>query len=528
MADRPLTVGDFVQIDGKGGGQITEKVQRGFGTFFMVKLCNTEFEFEIEPERLKRVDCPAPDKVTVQTTTTQPTVKANTSRFQHVNSDDINTFIDQQSNKNTLTKTMNDLKLLNSFFNEPAVGETRLLHEIPVSELAPLLSRFLLSVKKSNSEDYEPGSLRGMVSSFDRQLRRYNYGEYIATGPGFAQVREVLKSKQKQLKRDGKGNLPRKSEAISDEELSVLWESKQMGASTPDSILQTLWFYNTVHFGLRGCAEHRDMCWGDINLKEDENGNEYLEFTERQTKTRTGENPRDVRTVRPKIWCNVANPERCPVQIYKLYAKKRPSGYSEPTHPFYIASTTKPLPCDEDTWFKRNPVGINKLQSMMKRMVQSSGINTDKRLSNHSARKYLVQKLNNNNVPANHIMQISGHKNISSINNYSHINDNQHKEISKILYSSSSTAHPNPDTDKANYTAYPLNQVNTYSTPSVATSMHSNSTSNINLTGGFQSLFAGPIHGGTFNVYINHANNVSPPNPPRKRLRIIESDSDSQ
>lgn len=159
----------------------------------------------------------------------------------------------------------------------------------------------------------------------------------------------------------------------------------QMGASTPDIILQTLWFYNTVHFGLRGCAEHRDMCWGDINLKEDENGNEYLEFTERQTKTRTGENPRDVRTVKPKIWCNVANPEKCPVQIYKLYAKKRPSGYSEPTHPFYIAATTKPLPCHEDTWFKRNPVGVNKMQSMMKRMVKNSGINTDKRLSNHSA-----------------------------------------------------------------------------------------------------------------------------------------------
>ena len=70
---------------------------------------------------------------------------------------------------------------------------------------------------------------------------------------------------------------------------------------------------------------------------------------------------------------------------------------------------------------------------MMKRMDERAGLNPDKKLTKHSARKHLVQKLNDFNVPANKTMQISGHKNIHSINNYSHINEDQHGQISEIL-----------------------------------------------------------------------------------------------
>ena len=178
---------------------------------------------------------------------------------------------------------------------------------------------------------------------------------------------------------------------------------------------------------------------GDVILKLDENGHEFLEYTERQTKTRTGANPKDNRALKPKLWANIDKPERCPVNIYKIYAQRRPAGYSEPDSPFYIASTTMAFPTTYDTWFKRNPVGINKLGNMLKKMINRAGISTDKHLSNHSARKYLIQKLNDSNIPANQIMQISGHKNIQSINNYSHINQQQHKEISKILHGTENT-----------------------------------------------------------------------------------------
>ena len=56
------------------------------------------------------------------------------------------------------------------------------------------------------------------------------------------------------------------------------------------------------------------------------NGAEYLEFSERQTKTRTGAEPWNVRAVKRKAY-SFANgsPDRGPMFVYKVYSEKRPS-----------------------------------------------------------------------------------------------------------------------------------------------------------------------------------------------------------
>ncbi|MES9905045.1 MAG: DUF3504 domain-containing protein, partial [Sedimenticola sp.] len=208
--------------------------------------------------------------------------------------------------------------------------------------------------------------------------------------------------------------------------------------------------------------------------------------------------------MKPKLWANTNNPDRCPIKIYKLYAERRPVGYSDPDLPFYIATTTVHLPSPRDTWFKRNPVGINKLGSMMKRMVAHAGLNANKRLSNHSARKYLVQKLNDNNVPANQIMQITGHRNIGSINNYSHINHTQHKQISNILYSGASENNrTNNNPHMASLSSDSLQNrlpvhSNTISHNSNTAESCTNSSFHVS-SGSFNSIFGAQIHGGTFN-----------------------------
>ena len=64
--------------------------------------------------------------------------------------------------------------------------------------------------------------------------------------------------------------------------------------------LYIICFISTIHFGTRSAEKHRNMCWGDINLKVNGEGQEYLAFMERQTKTRTGENIRDIQKVTQK------------------------------------------------------------------------------------------------------------------------------------------------------------------------------------------------------------------------------------
>ena len=58
--------------------------------------------------------------------------------------------------------------------------------------------------------------------------------------------------------------------------------------------------------------------------------------------------------------------------------------------------------------------------------------------TNHNGRKTLVQKLQDNNVPPNQIVQVTGHKNLQSVNYYSLLRERQMENISKIMSSSSS------------------------------------------------------------------------------------------
>ena len=135
----------------------------------------------------------------------------------------------------------------------------------------------------------------------------------------FDKARKCLEARSKQLKKDGKGNKPNAAEALSDVEENILYEKNLLGISNAEALLNTVWLFNSVHFGLRGCKEHRQMTWGDVELHMQADGTEYLEYSERQTKTRTGAEPRNVRAVKPKAFAAPNGPpERDPVAVYKL------------------------------------------------------------------------------------------------------------------------------------------------------------------------------------------------------------------
>lgn len=54
------------------------------------------------------------------------------------------------------------------------------------------------------------------------------------------------------LKREGKGNQPKKAEAISDTDIDKLYETGQLDTKNPETLLRTVWLLTTVHFGMRG------------------------------------------------------------------------------------------------------------------------------------------------------------------------------------------------------------------------------------------------------------------------------------
>ena len=116
---------------------------------------------------------------------------------------------------------------------------------------------------------------------------------------------ETLKAKQKQLKRYGLGNRPKATTTLTDDEIEILFNKTLLGLSSPQALLNTVWLNNMIHFGLRDVRiEQKELRWGDIVLKTDSDGKEYLEYFERQTKTRTGEDPRNQRPIKPRMYAN--------------------------------------------------------------------------------------------------------------------------------------------------------------------------------------------------------------------------------
>ena len=75
------------------------------------------------------------------------------------------------------------------------------------------------------------------------------------------------------------------------------------------------------------------MKWDDIKLLADENGDDYLQFEERDTKTRIGGNQNGSRAFAPKIFPNKADPERCPVMFFQGVRETTATIYEERRKP---------------------------------------------------------------------------------------------------------------------------------------------------------------------------------------------------
>ena len=105
-------------------------------------------------------------------------------------------FILEHENKNTAQKTERDVRLLERFLKTK--DEDRKIEDIPAAELNEFISEFIISVRTKDCNEYEPTWLQSLMTSFEWHLKKKGYSASI--------TRKVLQFKQKQLKKQGKGN----------------------------------------------------------------------------------------------------------------------------------------------------------------------------------------------------------------------------------------------------------------------------------------------------------------------------------
>ena len=65
------------------------------------------------------------------------------------------------------------------------------------------------------------------------------------------------------------------AEAMTDEKVKILYMKNLLGITSAEALLNTLWFMNSFHFGLRGCDDHQQVTWGDFQLIIEVDGTEY-------------------------------------------------------------------------------------------------------------------------------------------------------------------------------------------------------------------------------------------------------------
>ena len=118
--------------------------------------------------------------------------------------------------------------------------------------LNKFLSEFLITVRKKENTTKNMSLIPYRLSS--PVFSAIYYVLCLMKNVQFEQTWRALQSKQRDLKRKGMGNKPNASAALSEEDIQALFEKD----------LLEVWFNNIIHFGLLGCKERRQMCWGDV------------------------------------------------------------------------------------------------------------------------------------------------------------------------------------------------------------------------------------------------------------------------
>ena len=151
--------------------------------------------------------------------------------------------------KNTESSTKRDVKNVQRWLFDNK-KEPRALENIPPNHLNDFLAQMFIGIRKANGENYEPSSLEGIKNSVERYLKEKGYSTSLKDRV-FNKAMAALTAKKVELKKIGLGRLPNKSEHLTDDEETKLYESGAFSSDSPRGLLSALYYSFGKLFGLR-------------------------------------------------------------------------------------------------------------------------------------------------------------------------------------------------------------------------------------------------------------------------------------
>ncbi|XP_023789823.1 activating transcription factor 7-interacting protein 1 isoform X3 [Cyanistes caeruleus] len=314
---------------------------------------------------------------------------------------------DAKSIKNTHKQTGWAANLLKQWLAKN--GKDPSFELVPVSELNDILREFYYTIRNHDGNTYSVASYKSMRAGLNRHLKMPPYNRQICLmkDKEFASANMVFMSVLRMLRLQGKDETHHHP-PIAAEDLRKIKQSGVLGLHSPLALVNKVWFDLQLHFAKRGREILRDLAPDAFVVEKDKNGRRYAMFRY-PGKGKNGEDPHKM----GKMYDMPGDPN-CPVFSLELYLSKLPP---EPPafylHPLKLTSEQMQ---EQPVWYKREPMGVNYLGTMMPRISVAARLS--QRYTNHSLRTTTIQLLCEAGLGPREIMAVTGHRSESAIRHY--------------------------------------------------------------------------------------------------------------
>ena len=164
------------------------------------------------------------------------------------------------------------------------------LHEMNADVMNYWMQRFIVQDRRKDGAEYPPKSLYLIACGLLRHLRNnsvYDKNFFDENNLDFVELRKVLDAQMKTPINKGLGCNLKQADPISRGDEAKLWDTNVFGRDNAEQLQQTVFFYGSKLFGLRGCDEHHDLQCEQFEIGDDSKG-KFIRFIGRSTKTYKG------------------------------------------------------------------------------------------------------------------------------------------------------------------------------------------------------------------------------------------------
>ena len=188
----------------------------------------------------------------------------------------------------------------------------------------------------------------------------------MSTDPRFSRSNEMLNAQLLRLKKLGKENSQHKP-TLEDEDLEKLKSSDALSLSDPLSLLRNVWFHIVFYFCRRGREGQRELQRSSFILEVDTSGRNYVTMAHDEVSKNHPCCLKDTSSTEKYARMYETDSPNDGYKAVKVYLSK----LNPKSSAFFQYPSRNWAPSDP-VWYDNKPLGINKLDSMMKEISQAA------------------------------------------------------------------------------------------------------------------------------------------------------------